>query len=293
MGSNIAGAGCSPSAILRATEPGSPSVHWHERIYIAALSTFLFLFLGFRQWRSRDDRVLILNMNIRLPLFWSTWSRTRGPDSATCAGLVYGLDCSDCTASEQSDNKCLALVFPWIIENTRKQGPMVRVSQPSPPRLWQTVPGDEDDWCRSDRFWRELRRKLEGEGSSRWLWRTAGRPAKAPGQGKAGTASFEKKNVSFRENALRAERPLLKVPLACSALASFYDQLLLSDYEPQQAAKLANLQTFADFHNPSIVAIRTTILLLWAEFWTTHSLILRPLCAEICYLTYKNVKSEQ
>ena len=37
------------------------------------------------------DRVLTLNMNIRLPLFWSTWSPARGPDSATCAGLAHGL----------------------------------------------------------------------------------------------------------------------------------------------------------------------------------------------------------
>ena len=57
--------------------------------------------LGFRQWRSRADRVLTLNMNIRPPLFWSTGSRARGPDSATCAGLALGSDYSDCRASEE------------------------------------------------------------------------------------------------------------------------------------------------------------------------------------------------
>ena len=41
-------------------------------------------------------------MNIRLPLFWSTWSRAQGPDSATCAGLAHRRDYSDCRASEQS-----------------------------------------------------------------------------------------------------------------------------------------------------------------------------------------------
>ena len=41
--------------------------------------------LEFREWRSRAHRVLRLNINIWLPLFWSTWSRARGQDSATCA----------------------------------------------------------------------------------------------------------------------------------------------------------------------------------------------------------------
>ena len=40
-------------------------------------------------------------MNIRLPLFWSTWKRALGQDSATCAGLVHGRDWSFCIASEQ------------------------------------------------------------------------------------------------------------------------------------------------------------------------------------------------
>ena len=45
------------------------------------MRSYTFLLLEFRQWRSRADRVLILVMNIRLPLFWSTWSRAWGPDS--------------------------------------------------------------------------------------------------------------------------------------------------------------------------------------------------------------------
>ena len=58
-----------------------------------------------RQWRSRADRVLTLNMNIRLSLFWSTWSlsRARGPDSATVTWRI-GSDYSFYIASEQ---KCL------------------------------------------------------------------------------------------------------------------------------------------------------------------------------------------
>ena len=98
--------------------------------YIAALS-IIFLLLGFRQWRFRTDRVWTLNMNIRLPLFWSTWSPALGPDSATCAGLAHGRDYCDCRASELKLQKCLATVFPWIVENTFKQRPTVRVFQPS------------------------------------------------------------------------------------------------------------------------------------------------------------------
>ena len=30
-------------------------------------------------------------MNIQLPLFWSTWSRARGPDSATVLAWLMGM----------------------------------------------------------------------------------------------------------------------------------------------------------------------------------------------------------
>ena len=46
----------------------SISLHWHTRFYIAALSIFFF-FLGFCKWWSYTDRILTLNMNIRLPLY--------------------------------------------------------------------------------------------------------------------------------------------------------------------------------------------------------------------------------
>ena len=115
----------------------SPSVPWHAR-FLFRCALYIFLLLGFRQWRSRADRVFTLNMNIRLPLFWSTWSRARGPDSTACAGLGHGRDYSDCRASELKLQKCLAIVFPWIVENTWKQWPTLRVFQPSPPRLIYT-----------------------------------------------------------------------------------------------------------------------------------------------------------
>ena len=72
-------------------------------------------FLGFRQWRSRADRVLTLNMNIRLTLFWCTWSRTspaRGPDSATCAALRIGVIIGIVEPRSKSHKRCLVIVFP-------------------------------------------------------------------------------------------------------------------------------------------------------------------------------------
>ena len=80
----------------------------------------IIFFLGCSQWWSHADRVLTLNMNIQLPLFWSTWSRALGQDSATCVGLADGLDYSCCWALELKLQKCPASVFPWIVENTWK-----------------------------------------------------------------------------------------------------------------------------------------------------------------------------
>ena len=88
---------CRPSAIWRGTK--LVSVLTRALLYCCTL--YNFFFLRFRQWQSRADRVLTLDMNIRLPLFWSTWKRALGQDSATCAGLVHGRDWSFCIASEQ------------------------------------------------------------------------------------------------------------------------------------------------------------------------------------------------
>ena len=63
---------------------------------------------------------LPLNMNIWLPLFWSTLSRARGPDSATCAGAEHGRDYSCCVVLEQKQQKWLGHCFPWIVEDTWK-----------------------------------------------------------------------------------------------------------------------------------------------------------------------------
>ena len=104
----------------------SSSVHWHARLYIAALSNIFFKFLlGFCQWQSRADRVLTLNMNIQLQLCWSTWSRAWGLDSATWAGLAHGqwLQPLYTTASEQKCWKRLGHCYSWIAESTKNIGP--------------------------------------------------------------------------------------------------------------------------------------------------------------------------
>ena len=106
--------------------------HWarqctDSRFYIAALCIF---FLGFSQWLTWAGRILTLDMNIRLPLSWNTWSQAGGHDLATCAGLVNGCEYSDCSlrASEEMSQKCLAHELLKILENKR-------LYQPSPSRL--------------------------------------------------------------------------------------------------------------------------------------------------------------
>ena len=98
---------CSPLAIFAALSNESPL---NLLSWISSVANL----------QSRADRVLTLNINIWLLLFLSIWSGARGQDSATCAGLGHGRDYSDCRASEQNSEKCLAFSFPWIVENTWK-----------------------------------------------------------------------------------------------------------------------------------------------------------------------------
>ena len=106
---------CSPSAIWRGTEAVSALTHALLILFSSELSTIFFL--GFRQWRSRADRFLTLNTNIRLPLFWSTRSRAQGQDSAKCADLAHGRDYSDCRASKEMSKKCLDHELSKTVEN--------------------------------------------------------------------------------------------------------------------------------------------------------------------------------
>ena len=74
--------------------------HWAcqctDMLAFLLLCSLYFFFLGFCQWQFCSVRVLTLNMNTRLPLFWSTWSRSLGQDSTKCAGLAHGRDYSYC-----------------------------------------------------------------------------------------------------------------------------------------------------------------------------------------------------
>ena len=126
----------------------SPSVQWPACfLYCCTLYNFKFCFLGFRQWRSRTDRVVNYTTNW-LPLFWRTWTQalasTRphvlawhmGRDYSYCraseltdcqvSGFVHvqawhmGRDYSYCRASELTDCQVSGFVFSWLLENTEK-----------------------------------------------------------------------------------------------------------------------------------------------------------------------------
>ena len=58
-------------------------------LYIAAQS-MIFSLSNFLNCNLALTGFLSLHMNIRLPLFWSTWSWARGPDLASCADLARG-----------------------------------------------------------------------------------------------------------------------------------------------------------------------------------------------------------
>ena len=96
----------------------SPSVHWHACfLYCCALYIF---FLGFRQWRSRADRVVNLNTTIRLALFWRTWTRARAHTRPHVLAWHMGRDYSDSRASELTDRQVSGFVYSWFLENTEK-----------------------------------------------------------------------------------------------------------------------------------------------------------------------------
>ena len=104
--------------------------HWARQctdmhaFYIAALT--IIFFLGFRQWRSRADRVVNLNTTIRLPLFWRTWTRARARTRPHVRAWHMGRDYSNCRASELTDCQVSGFVFSWFLENTEKTKALVR-----------------------------------------------------------------------------------------------------------------------------------------------------------------------
>ena len=78
-------------------------------------------------------------MNIRPPLFWSTWCQAGGQDLATREGLAHRRDYSDSRASEQKWQKrlgqcpLLSLELSRMLENS---GPLEGFFNPHPPE-WQ------------------------------------------------------------------------------------------------------------------------------------------------------------
>ena len=112
----------------------------HDTSAFMLLFSLYFLLLDLCQWWFLSDRVLNLNLNILLPLFWSTWSKARGKDSATCAGLqnwkwLYLLFCLALLIRSKSAWKGLAIIFPWIVGNAEKKLPTVMIFPNSPPKL--------------------------------------------------------------------------------------------------------------------------------------------------------------
>ena len=135
----------------------SQSVHWHASfLYCCALYNFFFL-----DFVSGNLALtgFTLNMNILLPLFWSTFSPARGQDSAICVGLAHGRDYSYCRASELKLQKFLATVFPWTVENAWKTMATVRVSNPHPTDcIWpaqavRALPQELGHWFCSQNLW--------------------------------------------------------------------------------------------------------------------------------------------
>ena len=75
------------------------SVDWKCAPYIAVLSIILFSWISsaaITRWKG-----LTLNLNIQLPLIWSTWSQARGPTLQHVWAWRIGSDYNCCIASKQ------------------------------------------------------------------------------------------------------------------------------------------------------------------------------------------------
>ena len=99
----------------------NPSVHWHARfLYSSCCTLYYIFFLGFRQWRSRADKVVNLNTTILFALFWRTWTWAWAHTHPHVLASQMGRDYSDCRASELTDCQVSGFVFFWFLENTEK-----------------------------------------------------------------------------------------------------------------------------------------------------------------------------
>ena len=127
--------------VLISLQPGHFA--WHRarqctdtRFSISAIYIIFFYF----DFVSGD--LALTGFYIWLPLFWSTWSRARGqPEESRTRPRVQAWRMGVIIAiveppqpRSKVHKRCLALICPWIVEKTWKQGPTERVFQPSPPR---------------------------------------------------------------------------------------------------------------------------------------------------------------
>ena len=100
--------GSIPAGCWNSLQPFSFAQHWAnqwtDKRALVLLRSLWFVSFEFRMWRSRADRFFTLNMKIGLPLFWSTWSGTKGQDSALCVGVAY--------EQETEQLYCLIAIYP-------------------------------------------------------------------------------------------------------------------------------------------------------------------------------------
>ena len=116
-------AGCLSAALWPFCVAPSSSVHWHAR-FLNCCSLYILFFLGFRQCRSRADRVVDLNTTFWHPLFWRSWIRVRACTSPHVRARHFGRD----MAIVEPRSRCLGgdwlpgqwLRFSWFLENTAK-----------------------------------------------------------------------------------------------------------------------------------------------------------------------------
>ena len=108
------------------------------------LQSLTYCFVGFSQWLSHADRIFTLNMNIWLPLFWSTWSRARGQtcphELAWHMGVIIHCDYGHCIALQQKwlKRQGMANVFslncPNYLKNNGPSRWLLNLQQTPPPR---------------------------------------------------------------------------------------------------------------------------------------------------------------
>ena len=112
-----------PWAILYYTEPVIALTH----VLLIYLCPLYFLLLELHELQSCADKVLALNMNTWLPLFWSTFSLACGPGlDHMCWRRAWAV-ISEIAYPQSKVPEKAWLFFFWIVENTEKLWPTLMV----------------------------------------------------------------------------------------------------------------------------------------------------------------------